>query len=289
MSATRRRGFTLPEVIIALVVLGILGLSITKLITSQTRYFAHEINLRKSRSVARNSMGILVSDLRMVQDIGGIDSAATDGSAIRVLVPYRFGLVCGTNGNTTTVSMLPADSAAVALGVYAGFAWRGTTGSYNYVTTATAPAASSSPTTCTGSGAGEAQLRQVSVAGRTGEFLDLTSPAPSGATPVTPVFFWQHITYVFKASAAYPGRNGLWRIVQGGPSDEIMAPFDPSARFRFYVSGEDSSRAALPALANIRGVQVVLNALSPRTTSNSTTPAESKLTTSIFFKNVHAF
>src|SRR5436190_7943239 len=179
-----RRGFTLVEVAIAMVIVAIIGAAFTKLLASQSRYFDQQTNIRKARSVARNSTNVLLSDLRMVQDSGGVDSVASDGKAIRIIVPYRFGLVCGTNGTVTTVSMLPSDSSVVALAKYGGFAWRDTlTGRYHVVTPSApsagdAPQTSASPSICTGNAAGQANLRTYSVSGRTGNILDLNAPAP---------------------------------------------------------------------------------------------------------------
>ena len=110
MTTTRpaRRGFTLIEVTIAMVIVAIIGAAFTKLLASQSRYFDQQTNIRKARSVARNSTNVLLSDLRMVQDSGGIDSAASDGKAIRIKVPYRFGLVCATNGTATVAHVTVA-------------------------------------------------------------------------------------------------------------------------------------------------------------------------------------
>jgi prepilin-type N-terminal cleavage/methylation domain-containing protein len=291
---TRRpRGFTLIEMLIAMVVLAVLGVAMTKLLTSQGRFYDHETNLRKARSISRASSNILLSDLRMVQDSGGVDSASSNGRLVRIRVPYRFGLVCGTTGATTTVSMLPADSAEIALAVYAGFAWRAASGLYTYVApsnpTAAAPVAASTPQTCTNSGSGQAQIRTLSMSGRTGALLDLASNGPSGATQAAPVFFWQEITYAFAGSAMYPGKVGLYRNVQGGANEEIMAPFDTSARFRYYQTGDDTSRTIVPTLKNIRGIAIVLNALSPNRVSDDSSGSRSKITTSVFFKNVRSF
>jgi hypothetical protein len=103
------------------------------------------------------------------------------------------------------------------------------------------------------------------------------------------VFLWQKITYSFKTSSAYPTKLGLWRAVEGGVNEELLAPFDTSARFKFYVAGEDTSRTAAPALSDIRGLELVLSAVSPRGTSNDTTSSQSKLVTSVFFKNVRVY
>jgi prepilin-type N-terminal cleavage/methylation domain-containing protein len=92
MNRIRRSGFTLSEVIIALVIISIVGAAFTRILTYQTRYLAHETSLRTARSVARTATNILTSDLRTVQDSGGVDSVTADGKLIRILVPYRFGV-----------------------------------------------------------------------------------------------------------------------------------------------------------------------------------------------------
>ncbi|MGH7617251.1 MAG: prepilin-type N-terminal cleavage/methylation domain-containing protein [Gemmatimonadaceae bacterium] len=291
---TRRHGFTLTEVMISLIISGIIGATFTKLLASQNRFFDHETNLRASRSIARAASNVLLADLRMVQDSGGVDSVTFDGKLIRILVPYRFGLVCGTTGNTTTVSLLPTDSGTIAVSVYRGFAWRDSvSGRYTYVspdnpTTTDIPVATGNAPLCTGNGAGQAQIRTLSVNGRVGDLLDLSTAAPSGARPGAPVFLWQRITYSFRTSGVYPDRLGLWRNVEGGPNEELMAPFDTSSRFQFYKAGDEVSRVAPPLPSDIRGLDLVLSALSPRPTSSDSV-SQTKLVTSVFFKNVRAF
>jgi prepilin-type N-terminal cleavage/methylation domain-containing protein len=287
------RGFTLTELLISLAIVGLLASAFTKLLVSQSRFFTHEANLRVSRAVARTATNILVSDLRMVQDSGGVDSVTNDGKLIRIRVPYRYGLLCGVSGNVTTVSMLPTDSATVGMSVYTGFAVRNAAGRYDYVeppnpTTTNIPVVSTTPALCTGSANGQAQIRTVSANGRAGDILDLKSPGGVVASAATPVFLWQRITYSFRASSVYPNRLGLWRNVQGGRNEELMAPFDTSARFKFYQAGDDVSRLTPPLLSDIRGVDIVLAGLSAAGTTRDSV-SKSTVVTSVFFKNVRAF
>jgi prepilin-type N-terminal cleavage/methylation domain-containing protein len=292
---SHRRGFTLVEIVVSLVIAGIIGGAFMRLLMNQNRYFSKMTNVRGARSIARGASNIVLADLRMVQDSGGVDSVAPTGKLIRILVPYRFGLVCGTNSNTTIVSMLPTDSGTIAVSVYKGFAWRdSTTKLYNYVwpsnpTGSDIPVASATPATCTGNGAGQAQIRSISVNGRTGDILDLKSSGASGALANTPVFFFQRITYSFRASLIYPGRMGLWRNVDGGRDEEIMSPFDTTAGFRFYESGKDVPDAVPPAAPLIRGLDLILSAVSPGAVSGDTAASQSKVVTSVFFKNVRRF
>jgi prepilin-type N-terminal cleavage/methylation domain-containing protein len=298
MTRIRRSGFTLNEVLISLVILAIIGSAFTRIITYQTRYFAHQSSLRTARSVARTGTNLLVTDLRAVQDSGGVDSVGLDGKFVRILVPYRFGLVCGTNGNVTTVSMLPVDSATIAMSVYKGFAWRNATGSsagrYTYVmpadpTTTNIPVTSPTPDVCTGSGSGQAQIKSVSILTRSSSILDLPGSA-SGATVAAPVFFFQKVSYSFKWSQAYPKAFGLYRNVEGGSDEELFAPFDTlQARFRFYQRGDDTSRVVPPDKSQIRGLELVLAALSPIRSSKSAGQPMEKVVTSVFFKNVRKY
>ena len=97
------------------------------------------------------------------------------------------------------------------------------------------------------------------------------------------------MTYSFRTSGVYPNALGLWRNVEGGANEELVAPFDTSARFRFYQAGDDTSRVAPPAAENIRGIELVLAALSPVKASNQAALPMQKVVTSVFFKNVRAY
>jgi hypothetical protein len=119
---------TLAEVMIALVLIGVVGALVTKMLAAQGRFFGRQYGQRSARSVARAPMNLLLSELRMVQDVGGVDAAQADGKRVRLKVPYRFGVACASAGGATVASMLPIDSAVSA--TYAGWAWRRADGSY---------------------------------------------------------------------------------------------------------------------------------------------------------------
>jgi prepilin-type N-terminal cleavage/methylation domain-containing protein len=255
-----RPGFSLAEIIVAMTIVAILGALVTRILLTQGRFTDQQMALRGARMVSRQAMNILESELRMVQDSGGIDSAAADGKAIRVLVPYRFGLNCGVVSSKTIVSMLPVDS----------------------------PAVTPDSLQCTGSGAGQAQIRTLTLNGRKGQVLAIT-PAQALAPKGQAVYFFQRITYSFGASTTFPGQVALIRSVQGGATEELMAPFDTAARFKYWTTTATASVSAPPALANIRGVDVVFSAQSSYTPIGKTSPSKSTVVASIFFRNVRAF
>jgi len=281
-SRRARAGFSLAELLVAVVLLGIVGGALTRLVVDQMRFFDNVQVGRSTRSAARNSMNVMLSELRMVQDSGGVTAIAADNKSITVNVPYRFGAFCGTAGGLSTVSMLPVDSATLALASYAGYGYRARlSGRYVTVASATAPAASASATTCTTT----AGINTITINGRTGQVLDITPAIPATTTQGSAVMFYQSVTYSFQNSTLFPGKIGLFRSVNGGTAEELMAPFATSARFRYFQDGDDTSRTTAPALSDIRGVAMVLTTEGARKPAGRTSYAQTRMMTAIFFKN----
>jgi prepilin-type N-terminal cleavage/methylation domain-containing protein len=290
MKQIRRRkarpGFSLAELLVAVVLLGVVGGALTRLVVDQMRFFDNVQVTRGARSAARNSMNVMLSELRMVQDSGGVTNIAADNKSITVLVPYRFGTFCGNNGTTSTFSMLPIDSMTAAMSSMAGYGWRSrSTGRYTLVTT-TSWVNSGSPTLCTGTGTNQAGIATVSVNGRTGAVVDVSPAMPATTAQGSPVMFYQSVTYSFASSSLFPGKIGLFRAVNGGTAEELMAPFASTARFRYFVAGDDTSRTTAPALSDIRGVALVLTTEGQRKPAGRTTTTQEQMMTAVFFRNL---
>ncbi len=107
-----RRGFTLIELLTALTIFGIIAGALTGLIISQTRFFSQQDALREARSTSRAALNMILSDLRMVEAIGGREAAAPQSITVRV--PYSFGIVCTSVAGTAVVSLLPTDPTTFA-------------------------------------------------------------------------------------------------------------------------------------------------------------------------------
>jgi prepilin-type N-terminal cleavage/methylation domain-containing protein len=291
-----RGGFTLVEILTALTILGIIGALFVRLIIVQSRFSEGQMALRNARTVSRNAMNIMLTDLRMVQDNGGLLAASRESVTVRV--PVAFGLLCSTAGGAT-MSLVPVDSAMAALAQYAGWAYRDSTdGIYRYKDAGTIGGFGSltlgTTTLCTDSVAGPGIL-PVSYGTRTTKVITVTD-GPSGAPNAGwPVFVYQQMTYKFDSSTAFPHRIGLFRIVKTNDpnapiKDEIIAPFDTSAKFRFYVLNADTAQSDSPgttaaALSTVRGLQLVLAGASPRVPANSSQAKQAMLVTGVFFKN----
>jgi len=284
-----RRGFSLVEIITALVILSILGVAMTKVLLSQTRTYQYDTGGRRSRTAARSAMNILITDLRMTQDNGGVQYVdATDHRRIDVRVPIGFGVVCTTSGSSLIMALAPVDSFQYASMKFGGYGVRNaTTGIYSYVAGGSISSADASQ--CHGSP--KIYADTVTMGGRQGKVVQVTGTVPAGTVAGSMAMIWQTVRYQFDTSKVYAKRAGLFRIVTGSASadtNELIAPFSWTARFKYYttMNPKDTAKATSPAdLNTIRGVQVYLAAEAGDTVPGRTGPKKSPLTTAVFFKN----
>jgi prepilin-type N-terminal cleavage/methylation domain-containing protein len=266
-----RPGFSLAETLISLAIMGIMGVALTRLLVTQSQFFNEQGSQMNARSVSRSATSLVIQELRMLDVGGGVVAAARDSITIRV--PYRMGIICASAA-ATTASFLPVDSSMNAMAGFSGYAWRdSTTGAYTYQEIGVSTTAGSAATCTTNN--------ITTIAG--GNVLDLSPPAPSAATPATPIFLFQRVTYRFKSSTSVPGAIGLFRrVVDNNTEEELVAPFDTAAKFRFYENSATAQDAVPSPISNMRGVELVLTALNERPRSAATTSA---YRTAVWFKN----
>jgi prepilin-type N-terminal cleavage/methylation domain-containing protein len=284
-----RRGFTLVELLISMIVTAIIGAALVRMVLSQARFMDQQEAWREARSVSRGGINRLLSDLRAVQIPGGFVAAAAGGQDFTVRVPYAFGVLCGSpGGNVYTVSLLPVDATMFAETGYTGFALRDKNGVYTYHASNNITNPGTTALCVTGL---YDQINTVaSINGSPpGVVVDLTRN--SGAFGIPPdrgsiIYLYRDIRYEFKASVDIPGRTALWRTrVSNNATEELVAPFDATARVNFYNLDVVPAQSAVPALANVRGLELLLNGMSERTPSGSPAPKTANMTTSVFFEN----
>lgn len=266
----RRRGLSLVEVLIAVVLLGIVGAGITRLLSSQMRFFSRATNARDARAVSRSALNLVRAEMRMIEP-RGIVGATADSVSVRL--PYAMGLNCSLNTGT----FMPVDSLTYATAVYGGYAWKDTAAAavYTYVPSVTAPVGGLAAS-CTGVGITPVPDGPL-----------LTLAAVPTAVAGAPLFLFQTVTYVFDDSVLMPGRTALWRRVTGGAAEEVAVPVDAGSEFRFYVVGSTVAQAAVPSpLTDMTGVELVLQGESERSSPGTGAPESSETRISIFFRNV---
>jgi prepilin-type N-terminal cleavage/methylation domain-containing protein len=292
IQSTSRQGFTLIELMLSLIVATIVGGALVRMTLAQARFMDQQEAWRAARSVARGSVNRLVSDLRMVEAANGLEAAAAGGQDFTLKVPYAFGIMCATNGATSTLSLLPVDANMYGAVGYSGFAWRNSAGVYTYVPSAVVPVAGVAATCVAavpvGINAGTGGALPAINGSPAGQVVIVTGAVPV-TTPVGSIFLlYRRIRYEFKASVMIPGRTGLWRTTLGvgGTAEELAAPFANTARVNFYVLDNATAQAAVPApLSDTRGLELVLNGMSERAPGGSAAPKTANVTTSVFFQN----
>jgi len=274
-----RRGFTLAELVVGMVVLGVLGAALTRLYLSQSRFYDLQGELRRARLVSRMAINAALSDLRMVEATGGLVSATPTQVTMRV--PYAIGVVCANTPAQTTLSLWPIDSTVYATAGFSGYGWRDSLGNITYVEAGTS-VSNDNASLCVAANV-------VTMPG--GKVVAVRPPLPATLPTVTaigtPVFLIQRLTYEFKPSAALPGRTALWRtIFATGQADELVAPFDPTAKFRFLVAGSDTDQAGPPTpLSDTRGLELGLTSQSDRAPEGATAPRQAQVVTAVYFNN----
>ena len=272
-----RRGVSIAELLIGMVILAVVGMALTRIMVTQARYFDHQKKSNQARNVSRGPLNRVVSDIRMVEALGGVVSASS--TAITVRVPYAIGVVCVSGAAGTQMSLLPVDSAMYAGEGFSGYAWRNGAGKYGYVET--------------GQLHDDGDLTQCNAAG----IVTLTADKAKNVriTPImtdtasvgTPVFLYRRILYEFKSSTTVPGTIGLFRtIVATGATEELSAPYESAAKFRFYVGNSLTAQDAVPAdLSTLRGLELNMTGVSEKIASGAIQKERAPFITAVFFKN----
>src|SRR5439155_13818944 len=95
-----RDRFTLIDLLVTILIIGIVGGAVTPPLLSQARFYDQEAQLRRARFVSRTAINAALSDLRMVEATGG--AVAATATRITVRAPYAIGVVCASSGMATT-------------------------------------------------------------------------------------------------------------------------------------------------------------------------------------------
>lgn len=276
-AAGPRKGLSMSELLIGMIILAIVGMALTRTLTSQARYFDHQKTSNLARAVSRGPINRVVSDLRMVEARGGMINASA--SQIDVRVPYAMGVVCGDDNAGTHVALLPVDSAMYSAPGYSGYAWRGGDGVYRYKEDNQTKDVGTL-TVCN-----NAQILVLTTQGA--KVIRLNPVLPDTASYGTPVFLYRKIRYSFGASQMVPGTIGLFRTrLENGQTEELSAPYHASAKFRFFVGNSLTAQDNPPAdLSTIRGIELNMTGMSERAPSGDVGKQKAPFITAVFFKN----
>lgn len=266
-----RRGLTLVELLITLMVFGLLGTALARLMISNSRFVSRQEAELEARQTARAAMNVVLPELRMVSD-GGLLAAGPD--SVRVRVPYAFGVFC----RNEYVVLAPPDSAVYATALHAGIAYQLPSGLYAFDPTVTIAGTTTNTADCDAD-----SVRAIPG----GQRLQLS--VANLAAPGNLFYLYQVVTYRFANSTALPGRRALWRHAQGGTAEELLSPFDTAARFVFLVGSRLTPQLAVPSpLSNIRGLEIRLVGASVNPAQGASQPTRFALHPRVRFGNMLA-
>jgi prepilin-type N-terminal cleavage/methylation domain-containing protein len=274
-----RRGFTLAEVIVALVLTSIIGAAVTGVFITQSRFFDRQEKVGSARGVSRGALNMIMSELRMLERDNAIVSATAKRLTLRA--PYAMAVACD-NGSGFHIRQIPGDTVMWREAGHSGYAYLNSDGTYTYVATQQAPVAGGS----TGASACLAAGVPAAPADSGWRTLRLGPATPTTVSIGAPVLLYQLITYEFKDSHAVPGRIGLWRFIHARDLDEeLVAPFDTTAGFGFYPDDTGQVQQTVPSpTSSITGIKLTLDGLSQRPDPDGS-HQQVPLTTSVFFRN----
>lgn len=272
----KRAGFTLVELLVAVVVAGILTTALTRLLVNDSRFVARQEALLSARRTARTAQNWLAVELRMV-GVEGLRAAAPDSITVRV--PYAFGVACDRVGSVHIVSLVPSDSLAYASAAPSGIAWRRSSGVWVFVVgIGVLPTTDS--TTCV------ADSIRVLPGGRLVALSGVPSGPPFRPLPGSISYLYQTVTYRFAASVDLPGRIALWRRVGAGVAEELAAPFDARSGFAFLTGTSLTAQASPPSLlSTVRGIELRLVGASETTPRGASGPSTFPLVAQVRFMN----
>src|SRR3989454_3832092 len=110
---SRRAGFTLIELVIAMVLMSLVGGAIVKLLLRQQRFYNSTTDLIQTRQQLRQAAAMLPSDLRGISSAGGDISVMTD-SALEFRSVFGSSVVCANiGGQLSTVPRVLATGATM--------------------------------------------------------------------------------------------------------------------------------------------------------------------------------
>jgi prepilin-type N-terminal cleavage/methylation domain-containing protein len=111
LRAVRRRGLTLPELLVAILLLAIVGGGVTRVMLKQQQFYRDASMTAGARRELRLGASMLPTELRSISSSGG-DILTMSESEVVMNAYIGTSIVCGFNGPTTSVPPEPGQSHA---------------------------------------------------------------------------------------------------------------------------------------------------------------------------------
>lgn len=262
MTADRRpvngeRGVTLVELVAGLALAGIVAAAVVAVLLDQHDFYARSSDRAHARQGVRAAVELISSELRLASSA---DLLAAEPDSVSLRLDVLRAVVCGAADTPDRVSVFVFDTVTnpnVPAG-FRGWAYADPAGPWRHVDGAPLTVSvGAGRTRCVERGAPERspgwRYRAVGGWHLGGSFA--TVPA-RGAVLTR----YGRLTYSVETSGSYSDGRAIHRN-----SQELVAPFDDGARFRYVLSdGTVVARVASADLHRVRAVRLSATALGPR-------------------------
>lgn len=270
-SSRVRRGFTLTELLVVIVLLAIVGSVLTRTLAKQQQFYRGTSDVMELRTQLRQAAAAMAADVRQISGVGG-DFAAGDmrDSSFDFRQTYGTGIICSIAGGRASIG-LPA-TGRLSSGAQLT-SWVSTPAVGDSILAFSQDSSKSSafdrwtPYRITGFAANAGNLCGVN------PFTSATDIAPSYTVSLgtalvdsvkvgSPVRFFRRVHY-----SLYQSSDGNWYLGYCSPSCGVSAISAIAGPFLPYAGGGtgglklayiDSTGAATTTPANVRRIQVTL-------------------------------
>jgi len=240
------RGFTMPELLVVVVLGALILFALQQAIVTQRRYWAAQRSVTERHETARAAMAMLTAALREANLAGG-DAVILAPGRIRARMPLGLGLVCGTDAAGQRLGVVAAEGRWAAGAGDSVLILRSGGWSAESVTALSGPVAQ---VPCVAGGGTVATLGRAA--------LDVV--VGSGARPFRSLLF----ELATDASASW-----LFRI-DGALREPLAGPLDATTGLRFWYEDLQGVEVASAAAASRVGVRVVTARSTGGATANRT-------------------
>ena len=248
-------GFTLVEMLIALVITGVMAGGVITLLMGQNRFYGSTDDVVYAEQSLRATSDLLGSEIRGISPRGDVVSAGPQTLTFRM--DMHRGVVCHVDASDDVYVFMYSDVTAPNLGGSTGVAFReaysGSAFAYQDgfdplgIRQVAADATSSVATTCESNGGPAVSANDPGQYWLFPTWPGATAP-PDGA--VLRVF--GEVTYEFKASGFSTGGTGIFRN-----SQELASPFESDAAFSYVMAGGgEQSTVSTGNTGNITRVRI---------------------------------
>ncbi len=255
-----RRGFTLVETLIALVLSSFVIMLVSHAFLVQNRFYATQTLRTGAQDNARAATEIISREIRGVVEDGVVVAGAR---TLVIRSPMVIGVVCSRPDAMTSDVMTEGGQSAIDTGEVGGLAIRGATSwDYQNTTWATVDGTDTgSPGACFGNGADTVGARD--------DFHRLGSlNTVFTTTPVEGdvVMVFRETTFTIRQSQLDSTTLALFRTPYGGAAVEFATGMDTTAQFQYRTGGTTYADTISTALGTIDVIRIVAEARKPAPT-----------------------